>query len=89
MTVITGAPVASKATWNSIEWNKAEYEVKRLQMRIAKAIRYKKYGKAKALQRLLTHSFYGKCLAVKRVSQNKARIVLVLMVSFGVLLAKR
>jgi RNA-directed DNA polymerase len=40
-------------------------------MRIAKATREKKYNKVKALQWILTHSFYGKCLAVKRVVQNK------------------
>ena len=40
-------------------------------MRIAKAIRENRWGKANALQRLLTHSFYGKVMAVKRVVQNK------------------
>jgi len=48
-----------------------EKNVNRLQMRIAKAIRSGRIGKAKALQRILTHSFYGKCLAVKRVVLNK------------------
>lgn len=40
-------------------------------MRIAKATRKGKYGKAKALQWLLTHSPSAKLLAVKRVSHNK------------------
>src|SRR5262249_35006172 len=45
--------------------------VRRLQMRIAKATREGRHGKVKALQWLLTHSFYAKLLAVKRVVQNK------------------
>lgn len=71
MNILTGAPTAFETNWDSIEWNKANFEVKRLQMRIAKAMREKRFGKVRALQRLLTHSFYGKCLAVKRVIQNK------------------
>ncbi|MBA4697759.1 MAG: group II intron reverse transcriptase/maturase [Legionella sp.] len=39
-------------------------------MRIAKAIRDKRYGKAKALQWLLTHSHSAKLLAVKKVTSN-------------------
>lgn len=40
-------------------------------MRIAKAIREGKHGKAKALQWILTHSYAAKMLAVKRVTENK------------------
>lgn len=40
-------------------------------MRIAKATIEGKIGKAKALQRILTSSFYAKCLVVKRVTSNK------------------
>lgn len=40
-------------------------------MRIAKATREGKHGKAKALQWILTHSRSAKLLAVRRVSQNK------------------
>lgn len=70
---MTGAPLAEERalTWDSIPWNKAASEVKRLQVRIAKAISEKRFGKARALQRLLTHSFYGKSMAVKRVVQNR------------------
>jgi RNA-directed DNA polymerase len=50
---------------------RGEALVKRLQMRIAKAIRENRHGKAKALQWLLTHSHYGKQAAVKRVTRNK------------------
>lgn len=39
-------------------------------MRIAKAERERRYGQVKALQRLLTTSFYAKCSAVKRVTST-------------------
>ena len=42
-------------------------------MRIAKAVREKKFRLAKSLQWLLTHSFYGKLLAVRRVVTNKGK----------------
>lgn len=67
---LTGAPSASELTWDVINWQCVSNEVKRLQMRIAKAVREKRYGKVKALQWLLTHSFTAKLLAVKRVTQN-------------------
>lgn len=58
-------------TWDSIDWNKCEKEVRRLQARIVKAQREGKHGKVKALQWTLTHSFSAKTLAVKRVTSNK------------------
>ncbi len=42
-------------------------------MRIAKAVKEERWGKVKALQYLLTHSFYAKALAVKRVTSNKGK----------------
>ncbi|ELB2150453.1 group II intron reverse transcriptase/maturase [Vibrio parahaemolyticus] len=59
------------AQWQSINWQAVESHVLKLQMRIAKATREGKHGKAKALQWILTHSRSAKLLAVKRVSQNK------------------
>lgn len=56
--------------WNSIDWVKAELIVKKLQARIVKAQKESRYGKVKALQWTLTHSFYAKALAVKRVTSN-------------------
>lgn len=64
---LTGASSAAKVTWDAVDWHQVYKEVKRLQMRIAKAVREKRYGKVKALQWLLTHSFSAKLLAVKRV----------------------
>lgn len=60
-----------------IKWNDlvSKYQplVKRLQMRIAKAILEGKHGKAKSLQWLLTHSFAAKIIAVKRVTSNTGK----------------
>lgn len=62
---------SASSAWSMINWDTVEHQVKQLQMRIAKATREKRYGRAKALQWLLTHSHYAKLLAVKRVTQNK------------------
>jgi RNA-directed DNA polymerase len=67
---LIGASSTPRVTWGTIHWDQVTKEVQRLQMRIAKAVREKRYGKVKALQWLLTHSFSAKLLAVKRVSQN-------------------
>jgi RNA-directed DNA polymerase len=68
-----GAPVGTFRNWNSIDWKTIHEHIKRLQMRIAKAVKEKKFGRAKALQWLLTHSFYAKLLAIKRVTSNKGK----------------
>lgn len=57
--------------WHAINWQKANQNVRRLQARIVKAIQEGRWGKVKALQRLLTHSFSGKALAVRRVTENQ------------------
>lgn len=60
-------------TWESIDWNKCEQMVNKLQARIVKAQKAGKYGRVKTLQWLLTHSFYAKALAVKRVTSNNGK----------------
>lgn len=74
-TKVSGAGASSPAEqmWDQANWPHLEAEVKRLQMRIAKAVREGRWGKAKALQRLLTRSHSGKMLAVKRVTENKGK----------------
>lgn len=59
--------------WKTIDWKKAENEVNRLQIRIAKATQEKKWNTVKRLQYLLTHSYYAKALAVRKVTTNKGR----------------
>jgi RNA-directed DNA polymerase len=60
-----------KLNWKAIDWKTVEQKVRELQMRIAKAVRERRYRKVQSLQWLLTHSFYAKLLAVKRVVTNK------------------
>lgn len=59
--------------WDGIDWSRCEREVRRLQARIVKAVQEGRWGKVKALQRLLTCSFHGKALAVKRVTENRGK----------------
>ena len=59
--------------WNSIDWKEAGRLVRRLQVRIAKAVKENRWNKVKALQYLLTRSFHAKLLAVKRVTSNKGK----------------
>lgn len=59
--------------WHSINWAKIHKRVRKLQIRIVKAVQSGQRGKVKALQWLLTHSFSGKALAVKRVTENQGK----------------
>ncbi|WP_405126803.1 group II intron reverse transcriptase/maturase [Ralstonia pseudosolanacearum] len=68
-----GAPSHKSVNWHSIDWAKCHREVRGLQARIVKATREGKHGKVKALQWILTHSFSGKALAVRRVTENKGK----------------
>ena len=70
--LLIGASSADPS-WDAIDWQTAERSVRRLQMRIAKATRARRWGKVQALQRLLTHSFAAKLLAVRRVVRNRGR----------------
>ena len=75
MTTATTAGAASHGAveWHAIDWQNAHQTVRRLQARIVKATQAGRWGKVKALQRLLTHSFSGKALAVKRVTENQGK----------------
>jgi RNA-directed DNA polymerase len=68
-----GAASGREVDWHRIDWAKVHRTTRRLQMRIAKAVREGRWNKAKALQWLLTHSFSGKALAVKRVTENQGK----------------
>jgi RNA-directed DNA polymerase len=75
MTAEMTAGAVSNATmgWHDIDWMVVHRNVRRLQARIVKATQEGRWNKVKALQRLLTHSFSGKALAVKRVTQNRGK----------------
>src|SRR5437868_13920869 len=68
-----GATTDLPLAWHQINWRQAERNVRRLQTRIAQATQAGKWGKVKALQRLLTHSLSGKALAVRRVTENTGK----------------
>jgi RNA-directed DNA polymerase len=57
--------------WKSINWVATRQQVRRLQVRIAKATQVGKHRRASALQWLLTHSRAAKLLAVWRVTTNR------------------
>ena len=69
--LIGASPTSS--SWEAVDWRTIEKDVLRLQMRIAKATRARRWGKVKALQWLLTHSSSAKLLAVRRVVRNPGR----------------
>ena len=69
----TGAVSHQAEGWHDIDWQKAHREVRRLQARIVKATQEGRWGKVKALQRLLTRSHSAKVLAVRRVTENKGK----------------
>ena len=68
-----GAVSHNTISWHTIDWQKAHENVRRLQARIVKATQEGRWGKVKALQHLLTHSFSGRALAVKRVTENQGK----------------
>src|SRR5258707_4982247 len=68
-----GAAPHSEVKWHQMNWSAAHRNVRRLQARIVKARQEGKWNKVKALQRLLTHSFSGKALAVRRVTENQGK----------------
>lgn len=68
-----GAASHDPKAWDQIDWRKAEQDVRRLQARIVKATREGRWGKVRALQHLLTHSFSGKAIAVRRVTTNRGK----------------
>ena len=60
-----------KIQWEHINWKTVTDSVNQLQIRITKAVNKEKWQLVKRLQYMLTHSFYAKLLAIKKVTQNK------------------
>ena len=65
--------VRSDATqsWHAIEWQRVERNVRGIQTRITKATQDGNWRRVKSLQRMLSRSFCGKALAVRRVTENQ------------------
>jgi RNA-directed DNA polymerase len=70
---LAGAASHGEVDWHQIDWEAVNRNVRRLQARIVKATQEGRWGKVKALQRLLTRSFSGKAMAVRRVTENRGR----------------
>src|SRR5216683_1205945 len=68
-----GAVSGEAAEWDAIDWPTIHRNVRRLQVRIAQATKEGRWGKVRALQRLLTHSYAGKVFAVRRVTENSGK----------------
>src|SRR5437867_4869377 len=65
-----GAAPERTPHWHSIDWRKVWRTVRRLQVRIVKAVAQGRWNKVKALVYRLTHSFGGRALAILRVVSN-------------------
>jgi len=68
-----GAVSSEAAEWYAIDWQTIHRNVRRLQVRIVQAVKEGRWGKVRALQRLLTHSYSSKVLAVQRVTENQGK----------------
>src|SRR5205823_10363391 len=68
-----GAVCHQAVDGHALKWHKAHSLVRRLQARLVKAPQAGRWGKVRALPRLLTHSFSAKMLAVKRVTENQGK----------------
>jgi RNA-directed DNA polymerase len=68
-----GAASRDAQRWHAIDWLRAHRILRRLQARIVQATQAGRWGKVNALQRLLTHSYSAKVLAVRRVTENPGK----------------
>src|SRR6202049_4133164 len=68
-----GAVSREAAEWYAIDWQTIHRNIRRLQVRIVQATKESRWGKVRALQHLLTHSYSGKVLAVRRVTENNGK----------------
>lgn len=67
---------ASQATltgWQHIDWSQTQRAVRKIQVRIVKAIQAKRWRTVRSLQRLLVKSQVAKRLAVRQVTTNRGR----------------
>ena len=74
MTLALATDADSRVTdWHGVDWRRVLRYVRRLQVRIVKAVKQGKWRLVKALQRLLNHSVSGRLLAVRRVTENRGK----------------
>jgi RNA-directed DNA polymerase len=68
-----GASLRPAVDWHSINWRRANRNVRRLQRRIVEAQQQGKKRKVRALQFILTRSYSARCLAVRRITENSGK----------------
>ena len=68
-----GASLRPPVDWRSINWKQVNRNVRRLQRRIVQAQQQGQKRKIRALQFILTRSYSGRCLAVRRVTENAGK----------------
>lgn len=71
--MVAGAASHDGLDWQAIDWRRVHQSVRRLQARIVQAIQAGRWGKVRALQHLLTHSFSAKAFAVRRVTEHQGK----------------
>lgn len=71
--LVTPASFDGVMNWHSLDWAEIQTAVRKMQLKIAQATGEGNWRRVKRLQRMLTHSFYGRCLAVRRVTENRGR----------------
>jgi RNA-directed DNA polymerase len=67
------ASLRQAVDWRSINWKRANRNVRHLQRRIVEAQQQGKKRKVRALQFILTRSYSARCMAVRRVVENPGR----------------
>jgi RNA-directed DNA polymerase len=70
---VSGAASRVDGDWHHIDWVAVNANVRRLQVRIVKATQEGSWNRVRALQHLLTRSFSGKVLAVRRATENRGK----------------
>src|SRR6266576_7024289 len=68
-----GAVSREAAEWYAMDWQAIHRNVRRLQVGIVQATKARRWGKVRTWQHLLTHSYSGKVLAVRRVTENHGK----------------
>ena len=68
-----GASLRPRGPWHQINWRRAHRHVRRVQIRIVQAEPEGKRRNVRALQHLLTRSWSGRAVAVKRVTTNRGK----------------
>jgi RNA-directed DNA polymerase len=63
----------SALRWEAIDWQKVEAFINKIQTRIAKAIVKGNKKLGRELQRMLTHSYYAKLWAIRKVTGTKGK----------------